>query len=121
MRILAGFIAIFAVQAAPFQASFDANAKWEAVHGLATRDGQTQHEQHASIRVEAGRDTEAYIRSTPVTLSVGKRYQLAGWVRTENLQVRDLDRTPIARPSQWRRCRSTYIRSHSAGRVIGRE
>jgi hypothetical protein len=32
----------------------------------------------------------------PVALSIGRRYELSGWVRTEDLQVRDLDRSPIA-------------------------
>ena len=34
--------------------------------------------------------------SGPGHLSIGKRYELSGWVRTEDLQVRDVDRTPIA-------------------------
>jgi hypothetical protein len=32
----------------------------------------------------------------PVSLSIGKRYELSGWVRTEDVEVRDLDRSPIA-------------------------
>jgi hypothetical protein len=48
------------------------------------------------MRVEPSGDSGAYIRSAPVTLNVGKRYELSGWIRTENLQVRDLDRSPIA-------------------------
>ena len=31
-----------------------------------------------------------------VSLTIGKRYDLSGWVRTEALAVRDLDRSPIA-------------------------
>ena len=31
-----------------------------------------------------------------MTLTLGKRYELSGWVRTEALEVRDLDRSPIA-------------------------
>ena len=27
---------------------------------------------------------------------LGKRYELSGWIRTEGLEVRDLDRSPIA-------------------------
>ena len=27
---------------------------------------------------------------------IGKRYELTGWIRTEQLNVRDLDRSPIA-------------------------
>ena len=28
-------------------------------------------------------------------LTIGKRYELSGWVQTEDLAVRDLDRTPM--------------------------
>ncbi len=45
-------------------------------------------------RVAASQDT--CVRLAPVNLTIGKRYELSGWVRTEDLAVRDLDRTPIA-------------------------
>ncbi|MBZ5601239.1 MAG: hypothetical protein LAO79_02930 [Acidobacteriia bacterium] len=96
MRILTPIFAIFALQAAPFQASFDASAKWDAVRGSASADAQAQHAGHATVRVEPAGESGAYIRSTAVTLSVGKRYEVSGWIRTENLRVRDLDRSPIA-------------------------
>lgn len=53
-------------------------------------------EKHTSLRVEAAGESGAFIRSTPVNLTVGKRYELSGWVRTENLKVHDVDRSPIA-------------------------
>jgi hypothetical protein len=55
------------------------------------------HEGHKSLRLE--RDVaspDACVRLAPVALSIGKEYELSGWVRTENLEVRDLDRSPIA-------------------------
>ena len=36
------------------------------------------------------------MRSSAVTLTPGKHYELRAWIKTENLEVRDLDRTPIA-------------------------
>ncbi len=36
------------------------------------------------------------MRLSPVSLTLGKRYELNGWVRTENLAVSDVDRSPIA-------------------------
>ena len=102
MRLTPGLLSILvlitwnAQGAPPPRASFDAHAKWQAVHGAAAADSQVQHERHASIRVEPAGGGEAYIESAPVTLTVGKEYELSGWVRTENVQVRDLDRTPIA-------------------------
>ena len=97
MRVIPALFAALALCAAPpFQASFDASAKWDAVHGTAAADSQAQHAKHASLRVEPAGESSAYIVSAPVALSVGKRYELSGWIRTENLQVRDLDRSPIA-------------------------
>jgi len=48
------------------------------------------------MRVEAGSSQDACLRSAPIALTIGKRYELNGWIRTEQLKVRDLDRTPIA-------------------------
>src|SRR5580704_9550021 len=98
MRIIFGLVPVLAMYAAPpFQASFDASAKqWQATHGVATSDAQVQHDKRASLRVEPAGESDAFIRSTPVTLTVGKSYELSAWVRTENLEVRDLDRSPIA-------------------------
>lgn len=62
--------------AAPiYLASFDsAGSGWTALRGAATSDP-------AAISV---------------ALTIGHRYELAGWVRTEALAVRDLDLSPIA-------------------------
>jgi hypothetical protein len=102
MRKLAlGLISVSALFAAPlYQASFlnsrDANAKqWEAQRGIATPDSQVQREGHSSLRVEPN-GADAYIQSTPVQLTVGKSYELSGWMRTDKLDVRDTDRSPIA-------------------------
>ncbi|MGA3186028.1 MAG: C45 family autoproteolytic acyltransferase/hydrolase [Bryobacteraceae bacterium] len=103
MRKLAlGLLSVSALFAAPlYQASFlnsrDANAKqWEAQRGIAAPDNQVQREGHASLRVEPNGDSDAYVHSTPVTLTVGKSYELSGWMRTDRLDVRDTDRSPIA-------------------------
>ena len=103
MRKLAlALISVSALLAAPlYQASFlnsrDANAKqWEVQRGIATPDNQVQREGHASLRVEPNVASDAYVLSTPVTLTVGKGYELSGWMRTDKLDVRDTDRSPIA-------------------------
>jgi Phospholipase B len=81
-----------------FQASFGTgHGDWTVIHGTATPDSRVLHGEHTSLRVE--RDAvsqDACVRLAPVTLTLGKRYELSGWVRTEALQVRDLDRSPIA-------------------------
>jgi hypothetical protein len=94
MRILLCLLSALATQAAPI--SFDATAKWQPVRGTASVDSKTQRGNHASTRVEPASESSAYVLSSPIALSVGKRYELSGWIHTENLQVRDLDRTPIA-------------------------
>lgn len=99
MRKLAlALLSVSALLAAPlYQASFDASAKhWEAQRGLASPDTQVQREGRASIRVEPNGASDAYVLSTPVTLTVGKSYELSGWMRTDTLDVRDTDRSPIA-------------------------
>src|ERR1700722_8318856 len=99
MRKLAlGLLSVSALIAAPlYQASFDANSKhWEAQRGIATPDSQVQREGHASLCVEPNGGSGAYVHSTPVTLTVGKSYELSGWMRTDKLDVRDTDRSPIA-------------------------
>lgn len=80
-----------------FQSSFEKQTgSWTVVHGTATPDAAVTHSDNRSLRLEADKtSTDACVRSVPVSLTIGKRYQLSGWVRTENLTVRDLDRSPI--------------------------
>lgn len=68
---------------------------WTAARGKVAVDAAVTHEGKPSLRVEAS-DEYAQVQSAPVTLAIGKRYEIRAWVRTENLVVRDTDRTPIA-------------------------
>src|SRR6202050_2382351 len=81
-----------------FQASFQNRTRdWTADRGTATLDASVVHDQSPSLRVE--RDAavqDACVRLAPITLVLGKRYELRCWIRTEGLEVRDLDRSPIA-------------------------
>jgi hypothetical protein len=85
-----------------FQTSLENPGRdWTTVRGSATLDSAVLHEGRKSLRVE--RDTasgaasqDAAVRLAPVALTIGKRYELSGFVRTEDLEVRDLDRSPIA-------------------------
>ncbi len=97
-QLIVGLLFVSALIAAPpYQASFDASPKhWEAQRGIATPDSQVQREGHASLRVEPNGASDAYVHSTPVTLTIGKSYELSGWMRTDKLDVRDTDRSPIA-------------------------
>jgi hypothetical protein len=81
-----------------FQTSFQNRTRdWTAERGTATLDAAVVHDKSPALRVE--RDAaaqDACIRLAPITLVLGKRYELSGWIRTEALEVRDLDRSPIA-------------------------
>ncbi|MGH9407469.1 MAG: C45 family autoproteolytic acyltransferase/hydrolase [Terriglobia bacterium] len=81
-----------------FQTSFgEGDQTWAVVRGSAEVDSRVLHDGRSSLRVERGAASEdACVRLAPVDLTTGKRYELSGWVRTENLEVRDLDRSPIA-------------------------
>jgi hypothetical protein len=79
-----------------YQAAVDNPQSFTVAAGAAAPDAAVQHNGQKSLRVEAGRTGAAAIRFASVPLSIGKRYELSGWVRTQNLEVRDLDRSPIA-------------------------
>jgi hypothetical protein len=81
-----------------FQTSFEKPGQgWAVVRGFAAPDSAVKREGHPSIRLErATPSQDACVRLAPVSLSIGKRYELSGWVRTEDVEVRDLDRSPIA-------------------------
>jgi phospholipase B-like protein len=80
----------------PFRPTMEQSGNWTAERGALSVDGSVLHEGTKSLRVEAGNSTDAAIQSAPVPLRIGRSYEVAGWVRTENLAVRDLDRSPIA-------------------------
>jgi hypothetical protein len=70
---------------------------WTAITGTATLDANVLHNNQKSLRVEpAGNGAGPVVRYKPVKLTIGKRYELSGWVRTEDVSVTDADRSPIA-------------------------
>jgi hypothetical protein len=87
------FVAGAATAATPlFQAS-----SFTVVRGSATPDASVLHDGRKSLRVEPGGPSpDACVRFAPVALTIGKRYELSGWARTEALVVRDLGRSPIS-------------------------
>jgi len=60
-------------------------------------DDSVRHNNRSSLRFKSTAGSpNASARSSAIHLIVGKTYEISGWVRTENLRVQDLDRTPIA-------------------------
>jgi Phospholipase B len=95
MRILALLLTALAANAATvYQATLD---NLTILHGAASPDAAVHHTAARSLRIEpGGQFPDAIVRSAPVNLTIGKRYELSGWVRTDNLAVRDSGRSPIA-------------------------
>jgi hypothetical protein len=93
MRLFWAFLLAVSAFAAPVPPDW---SKWEPVRGTSSVDTNTQREGRPALRIESDGSSDAIIRSGPVTLTPGKTYELSGWVRTEGLSVRDLDRSPVA-------------------------
>ena len=99
MRLLAGLVMAFAAHAATplFHGTFDkSDHGWSVIRGAAAPDAAVSRNGNRSLRLEPSGASDACVRSAPVSLTIGQRYELSGWVRTEALKVRDLDRSPIA-------------------------
>jgi Phospholipase B len=78
-----------------YQTSFEKPQAFTVVRGAAATDTAVLHGSSKSLRVEA-KGGDAAIKLAPLNLTIGKRYELSGWVRSDNLEVRDTDRSPIA-------------------------
>ena len=75
---------------------FDGSAqRWEALRGTATADARVTRKSAMSIRVEPAGASDAFIRSSPVRLTIGRQYELSGWIRSEGLETQDTNRSPI--------------------------
>jgi Phospholipase B len=91
-----------ATPASVFNASFDSpSPSWTTLRGTAVTDPAVTHDSQMSMRLESGANSgsaarDARVQSAPIMLNIGKPYELSGWIRTEKLTVRDLDRSPIA-------------------------
>ncbi len=69
---------------------------WSALRGSAAPDSVT-HNGNKSLRLEkSGADPNAAAQSKPIHLTIGKTYELSGWVKTSGLEVKDTDLSPIA-------------------------
>jgi hypothetical protein len=69
---------------------------WTTLRGAAAADRRHAREGRTALRLESPDGSDACVQSPPVSLRIGKRYELSVWVRAERLRVRDLDRSPIA-------------------------
>ena len=73
-----------------------APADWTPVRATAVSDASVLHQGKPSLRIEPGAaPSEAIIRGRSLRLSVGKRYRLEGWLRTQSLSIPEGDRTTV--------------------------
>jgi hypothetical protein len=98
-RLLLGHSVLALTLTASSSALFQDQASdaWSPVRGSVATDDAVRHNGHSSLRFESTpQSSNAAARSASIHLTVGRTYEVSGWVRTENLSVKDLDRTPIA-------------------------
>jgi hypothetical protein len=94
--LAASFGASLGYAATPLSVQAPVEPGWTVLRGAAAPDASALHNGNRSLRVEPlPNSPDASVRSAPISLTIGKTYELTGWVRTENLTVRDLDRSPI--------------------------
>ncbi len=97
IRYVLCFCAALSLQAATPLFQNQSNDAWTPLHGSAVYDDSVRHNNNRSVRVEAtSADADASARSSPIHLTIGKTYEISGWVRTEDLTIKDLDRSPIS-------------------------
>lgn len=92
LRVVVALLSLIPLAGA---ARLPVNEGWHAIRGSAVRDAVVTHDDQASLRVEAS-GSDAAVESAPVSLTIGKRYELSGWIRTDKLEIRDSARSPIA-------------------------
>ncbi len=67
------------------------------VRGIGFADPAVSRQGRKAMVVQPmGSGSDALIRSAPVRLGIGKRYEVSGYLRTEGLEVQDTGRSPIA-------------------------
>lgn len=97
IRLALCFCAALSLQAATSLFQDQSNNAWTPVSGSVVSDDSVRHNNRPSLRAEAtAPGTSASARSSSVHLTIGKTYEISGWVRTDNLAVKDLNRSPIA-------------------------
>src|ERR1051326_9401491 len=83
------FAALAAYAATPLYQTSVEKSNWTAVQGIATPDAGVLHGNNKSLRLEAAKTGEGMVvRFAPIPLTIGKRYELSGWVRTRSEERR---------------------------------
>lgn len=78
-----------------FNGNFTNSKDWTVVRGIGFVDPSVQHQGKKAMVVQP-MGSDAYVKSAPIPLTMGKRYEVSAFIRTEGLQVQDNGRSPIA-------------------------
>ncbi|HTU44391.1 MAG TPA: C45 family autoproteolytic acyltransferase/hydrolase [Bryobacteraceae bacterium] len=97
IRLVLCLCAALCVQGATPLFQEQSSAAWTPLNGSLASDDSVRHNNQASLRVEAtAANSDASARSAAIHLTIGKTYEVSGWVRTQGLTVKNLNRSPIA-------------------------
>jgi hypothetical protein len=98
MRLISWLLLALSLSAGTpvFNGTFDNNASWTVLRGIGFADPSVQREGHRAFLVQAMQSSDAYVESPPIHLTLGKRYEVGAYVRSEGLEVQDTGRSPVA-------------------------
>jgi len=97
IRLVLCLCTVLSLHAASSLFDNQSSSAWTALHGAVVSDDSVRHNNAASLRLDAtAAHSDARARSGAVRLTLGKTYEISGWVRTEDLAAKDLNRSPIA-------------------------
>lgn len=73
-----------------------APADWKPLRATASADPAVSRHGKPSLRIEPGAaPSDALVRGRTLNLTLGKRYRLEGWLRTQSLAIAQGDRTTV--------------------------
>jgi len=83
MRPILCLFAALSVQAATPLFDSHSDSAWTPVRGFANPDASVRHNSNKSLRLEASPSSaDASAESPSIHLTIGKTYEVSGWVRT---------------------------------------
>ena len=81
LLVCLAIVAPLSAATALFQGSFEnSNSGWNVVRGSAVTDSAVVYQSHKSMRVEAGTNGDACVRSAPISLTICKLYEFSGLI-----------------------------------------
>ncbi|MEO8028632.1 MAG: C45 family autoproteolytic acyltransferase/hydrolase, partial [Bryobacteraceae bacterium] len=79
----------------PYQGTFEEN-KWDTLRGTSAFDANARFDKAGTMRLDGNGNGDSLVWSAPLQLTIGKRYEVSGYIRTSGLKVQDTGRSPIS-------------------------